>query len=111
MMRLHEFFRSGSSYRLRIALNLKGIHYESVQVSLPKAEHRSAAFRELNPQGLVPVLETDDGVLTQSLAILEYLEERHPDPPLLPPDRVGRVRVRALAAIVGSDVAQLCSRA
>jgi maleylpyruvate isomerase len=89
---------------VRIALNLKGIQYKSIPVSLPKAEHRSVAFRELNPQGLVPVLETEEGVLTQSVAILEYVEELYPDPPLLPLDRLGRARVRALAAMVGCDI-------
>jgi maleylpyruvate isomerase len=101
---LHEFYRSSTSYRVRIALNLKGIQYKSIPVSLSKAEHRSAAFRELNPQGLVPVLETKEGVLTQSAAILEYVEELYPDPPLLPLARLGRARVRALAAIVGCDI-------
>lgn len=104
MTRLHEFSRSGTSYRVRIALNLKGIQYESIPVSLPKGEHHTSFFRTLNLQGLVPVLETDEGVLTQSVAILEYLEEKYPDPPLLPLDSFERARIRALAAIVGSDI-------
>lgn len=104
MMRLHGYFRSGTSYRVRIALNLKGVPYETVPVNLPERQHRSAAFRALNPQGLVPVLETGEGTFTQSVAILEYLEERYPDPPLLPAERGARARVRALAAIIGSDV-------
>jgi maleylpyruvate isomerase len=103
-MKLHGFFRSGTSYRVRIALNLKGIEYESIAVSLPKAEHRTENFLNLNPQGLVPILETDEGNFTQSPAIIEYLEERFPQPPLLPQERSSRARVRALAAIIGCDI-------
>jgi maleylpyruvate isomerase len=105
-MKLYGFFRSGTSHRLRIALNLKGLAYESIPVDLRREEHRGAAYRALHPQGLVPALDTGgaDGLLIQSSAILEWLEERHPEPPLLPADTLSRARVRALAAIVGCDI-------
>lgn len=110
-MKLHNFFRSGTSHRLRIALNLKGLPYDYVPVALPAEAHLGAAFRALNPQGLVPALELDDGrVLIQSPAIIEWLEERHPAPPLLPADPDGRQRVRALAAIVGCDIHPINNR-
>ena len=103
-MKLHGFFRSGTSHRLRIALNLKGLPYETVPVDLRREQHLGDTYRALNPQGLVPTLEADGRVLTQSPAILEWLEERHPEPPLLPHDADARARVRALAAIVGCDI-------
>lgn len=103
-MKLHGFFRSGTSHRLRIALNLKGLPYETVPVDLRREQHLGDAYKALNPQGLVPTLEADGRVLTQSPAILEWLDERHPEPPLLPRDADARARVRALAAIVGCDV-------
>lgn len=106
-MRLFDYWRSTSSYRLRIALALKGIDVERSPVHLVRdgGEHRSLAYRALNPQGRVPSLQLDDGtVLTQSPAIIEYREERHPDPPLLPRDPVARAKVRAVAAIVGCDM-------
>jgi maleylpyruvate isomerase len=102
-MRLHGFFRSGTSHRTRIALNLKGLDYEYVAVDLRAGEDRGEAYLAINPQGLVPTLELDGLHLMQSPAILEYLEERWPEPPLLPADSIGRARVRALAAIVGCD--------
>jgi maleylpyruvate isomerase len=103
-MQLHNFFRSGTSHRLRIALNLKGLAYDYVAVDLRKNAHHSAAFRALNPQGLVPALVDGDQVLTQSVAIIEWLEERYPTPALLPTDTHERAYVRALAAIVGCDI-------
>jgi maleylpyruvate isomerase len=103
-MKLHNFFRSGTSHRLRIALNLKGLAYDYVVVDLRSEVHLSPAFRALNPQGLVPALEHDGGVLIQSPAIIEWLEETHPTPPLLPTNPDDRARVRALAAIVGCDI-------
>lgn len=103
-MQLHNFFRSGTSHRLRIALNLKGLHYDYVAVDLRKNAHQSASFKALNPQGLVPALVDADLVLTQSVAIIEWLEERYPTPALLPVDVNDRARVRALAAIVGCDI-------
>lgn len=109
-MKLHNFFRSGTSHRLRIALNLKGIAYEYVPVDLRSEEHLGAAFKAVNPQQLVPALVEGELTLTQSPAIIEWLEERHPNPPLLPADQVDRARVRALAAIVGSDIHPINNR-
>lgn len=103
-MKLYSFFRSGTSHRLRIALNLKGLAYEQVAVDLRREEHLAQAFKAINPQQLVPVLDTDDRLMTQSPAIIEWLEERHPNPPLLPDDVGERAQVRALAAIVGCDI-------
>jgi len=103
-VKLYSFFRSGSSHRLRIALNLKGLAYEYVPVDLRSEEHLSAQYKALNPQGLVPAFETDGRVLIQSPAIIEWLEERYPRPALLPADLQERARVRALAAIVGCDI-------
>ncbi len=109
-MQLYNFFRSGTSHRLRIALNLKEITYDYVAVDLRAEEHLGAAFKALNPQGLVPALVDGDRVLTQSPAIIEWLEERHPNPPLLPADPEARARVRALAAIVGCDIHPINNR-
>jgi len=109
-MKLYNFFRSGTSHRLRIALNLKGIEYEYVPVDLRAEEHLGATFKAVNPQQLVPALETGDLILTQSPAIIEWLEERYPTPPLLPADPDDRARVRALAAIVGCDIHPINNR-
>lgn len=104
-MRLYTFFRGSSPFRLRIALNLKGLPYEAVPVHLGRNEHQRAEFGAVNPQQLLPALELDDGqVLTQSLAIIEYLEERYPNPPLLPKDPYGRARVRALSLLVACEI-------
>jgi maleylpyruvate isomerase len=103
-MILHGYWRSGTSYRTRIALNLKGIAYQQAAIDLRAGDQRGDAFRALNPQGLVPALETDDGVLTQSPAILEWLEERYPDPAFLPADPAGRAVVRAMAATIACDI-------
>jgi maleylpyruvate isomerase len=103
-VQLYNFFRSGTSHRLRIALNLKGLSYDYVAVDLRKNEHLGAAFKALNPQGLVPTLVDGDHVLTQSVSIIEWLEERYPTPALLPTDVNDRAHVRALAAIVGCDI-------
>ncbi|WP_106003705.1 maleylacetoacetate isomerase [Magnetospirillum gryphiswaldense] len=105
-MRLYTYFRSSAAYRVRIALNLKGIDFQAVPVHLVRngGEHKSADYLALNPQGLVPALETDGQVLTQSLAILEYLDETHPDPALLPADPLGRARVRAIAQAIACDI-------
>ncbi len=102
----HGYFRSSSSYRLRIALNLKGLASEYRPVHLLKdgGQHRSAAFQALNPQKLLPVLEVGDTVLTQSPAILEWLEEVYPDPALLPTDVTERARVRAFCAVIACEV-------
>jgi len=101
---LHGYWRSGTSYRTRIALNLKGLDYEQRPVDLRAGEQRSAAFLDLNPQGLVPALEHEGTVLTQSPAILEWLEERFPEPPLLPRQPEARAQVRAMAALVACDI-------
>ena len=103
-MILHDFWRSSAAYRTRIALNLKGLDYRQVAHSLPAGEQRSAAFLALNPQGLVPALQVDDAVLTQSLAIIEYLDETHPQPPLLPAGSAARATVRAMALAVACDI-------
>jgi maleylacetoacetate isomerase len=104
-MKLHDYFRSSAAYRVRIALNLKGLAAERAFVHLRRGAQDSDDYRALNPQGLVPVLETDDGaVITQSLAIIEYLEETHPLPPLLPRDANGRARVRGIALAIACDI-------
>jgi maleylpyruvate isomerase len=109
-MKLYNFFRSGTSHRLRIALNLKGVSAEYIAVDLRTEEHLKEAFKSLNPQGLVPALVHDDKVLIQSPAIIEWLEERYPTPALLPQDADQRAHVRALAAVVGCDIHPLNNR-
>lgn len=106
MLRLYDYFRSSAAYRVRIALNLKGLDYEHVGVHLVKdgGRHLAPDYARLNPQRLVPALDDDDLFLTQSLAILEYLEEVRPKPPLLPEDPPGRARVRALALAVACEI-------
>ena len=101
---LHNYFRSSTSVRVRAALNLKGLGYDYVPLSLLKGEQASADHLALNPSGLVPTLVTPQGPLPQSLAILEWLDEVHPEPPLLPTDAWGRARVRSLAHIVALDI-------
>lgn len=104
-MKLYGYYRSSTSYRVRIALNLKGLDYRQQPVNLLEGEHRVAPYRQLNPQGLVPTLETDEGErLTQSLAICEYLEERYPEPALLPADATDRARVRALVGLLAIEI-------
>jgi maleylacetoacetate isomerase/maleylpyruvate isomerase len=106
-MRLYTYYRSSAAYRVRIALALKGLDHVPVPVHLVKhgGQQRQPAYLAINPQGLVPALETDDGALiTQSLAIIEYLDETHPTPPLLPPDALGRAQVRAMAQVVACDI-------
>ncbi|MEO0937397.1 MAG: maleylacetoacetate isomerase [Pseudomonadota bacterium] len=103
-MILHNYFRSSTSARVRAALNLKGVPFEYVAHALLKDEHRGAAHLAVNPQGLVPTLVTEHGPLPQSLAIIEWLDETYPDPPLLPEDAWGRARVRSLAHIIALDV-------
>ena len=106
-MKLYDYFRSSAAYRVRIALNLKGLAYERHEVHLVRdgGEHLKADYRAINPQARVPALELDDGtILTQSPAILEWIEETHPEPPLLPADPILRARVRAVAAIVACDI-------
>lgn len=104
-MRLHGYFRSSAAWRVRIALNLKGVSATPLAHHLRRGEQRAADYLRLNPQGLVPTLELDDGTpLTQSLAICEYLDETHPAPPLLPGDARNRAAIRAFAFAIACDV-------
>lgn len=103
-MILHGYFRSSAAYRTRIALNLKGLDYEQRSVDLRTGAQRSEGFMSLNPQGMVPALEADGLILTQSPAILEWLDETYPEPALMPADPAGRARVRAMAALIGCDI-------
>ncbi len=104
-MILHGYFRSTASWRVRIVLGLKGIAVDQRAHHLRRGEQRLPAFLALNPQGLLPVLELDDGTrLTQSLAIAEYLDEIHPDPPLLPAEPAARAQVRAIAQLIACDI-------
>lgn len=103
-MKLHTYFRSSAAFRVRIALNLKDLAYEPAFVHLAKGEHRAPAYGALNPQGLLPTLEVEGQLLTQSLAILEYLEETHPAPPLLPKHPIERARVRSLAMLIACEI-------
>jgi maleylpyruvate isomerase len=104
-MELHGYFRSGAAYRVRIGLNLKGVIVRHVSHHLRKGEQRDPAYLRLNPQGLVPALVLDDGtVLTQSLAILDWLDEQYPEPPFLPDNAVERARIRAFALAIACDV-------
>jgi len=104
-MILHDYFRSSAAYRVRIALNLKGLDYCQQALNLAAGEHRSEDYLRENPQGLLPALRLkDELILTQSLAIIEYLDEVHPGPVLLPASALGRARVRALAQIVACDI-------
>jgi maleylpyruvate isomerase len=103
-MILHGYWRSGAAYRVRIALALKGLAYETQGHDLRTGAQKAADYVALNPQGMVPALQIDGAVLTQSPAILEWLEETHPQPPLLPDDALSRARVRAMAALIACDI-------
>ena len=104
-MKLHGYFRSSAAYRVRIALNLKGLRAEHLPHHLRKGEQRAPSYLALNPQGLVPTLEGDAGeIITQSLAIIEWLDETHPAPPLLPKEPFARAKVRAFADAIACDV-------
>ena len=103
-MKLYTYFRSSAAYRVRIALNLKGVRYDSVPVNLLQGEHTSEAYAAVNPQKRVPALDIGGTVLVQSPAILEYLDEIHPEPPLLPVGAVARARVRAVCALIACDI-------
>ena len=101
---IHDYFRSSAAYRVRIALNLKGIEYDSRTIDLREGEQKGTAYRALNPQGFVPMLEIDDHRLTQSLAIIVYLDQHFPDPPLMPSDPADQAHVRALALSIACDI-------
>jgi maleylacetoacetate isomerase/maleylpyruvate isomerase len=103
-MKLHTYFRSSAAFRVRIALNLKRLAYDAAYVHLPRGEHRQPAYGALNPQALLPTLEDAGQHLTQSLAIIEYLEETRPQPPLLPKDAPGRARVRSLSLLIACEI-------
>ena len=103
-MKLYGYFRSSAAFRARIALNLKGIAYEQAFIHLRKNEQRAPDYLAKNPQGLVPLLEDEDACLVQSLAIIEYLDETHPSPKLLPEGPQDRARIRALAQIIAADI-------
>jgi len=104
MIRLYGYWRSSAAYRVRIALALKGIAYESVEVNLLAGEQRDDAYRASNPQGLVPALEIDREVIGQSLAIIDYLDALYPDPPLVPRDPLARARVLGQALVIAADI-------
>jgi len=104
-MKLYDFWRSTAAYRVRIALNLRGLEISRQDIDLFEGKHQEQAFRAVNPQGMVPALVLDDGtVLTQSLPIIEYLEERYPETPLLPADPVTKAQVRAAALAIAADI-------
>lgn len=103
-MILYGYYRSSASYRIRIVLNVKGIDWENRPVLLNRDEHMAESFRSMNPMGFVPVLDDDGTVLAQSPSIAEYLEQRHPSPPLMPDDPVGRAQVREMLNVIGCDV-------
>lgn len=103
-MKLYTYYRSSAAYRVRIALNLKGLQHEDTFVHLRRQDQRGSDYLSVNPQGLVPTLIDDDTTIGQSMAILEYLEERYPEPPLMPLSPAGRARVRQLAMIVACDI-------
>jgi maleylacetoacetate isomerase len=105
-MRLYTYFRSSAAYRVRIALNLKGLAYEAIPVHLLRegGEQKQARYKAMNPLGLVPTLETDSGVITQSMAMIEWLEEAYPERPLLPTNADARAQVRAIAQTIACDI-------
>jgi maleylpyruvate isomerase len=103
-MRLFSFFRSSAAFRVRIALNLKGVDYETFTVDLPQGRHREPDFLETNPQATIPVLDDDGTIFWQSLAIIEYLDSRFPEPRLIPRDPVARARAQALAQLIVCEI-------
>jgi maleylpyruvate isomerase len=103
-MKLYNYFRSSAAFRVRIALNLKGLKYDYVSKAFLKNEHRAADYLALNPQGLIPALDVDGTVISQSVAIIEYLNELHPQPPLLPADPLARAQVRSMTLAIACDI-------
>jgi len=103
-MKLYTYYRSTAAFRVRIALNIKTLRYETLSKHLRHGEHRTPEFLAVNPQGLIPALDDEGTIISQSLAIIEYLEEKYPEPPLLPRDPVDRARVRAMALAVACDM-------
>ncbi|MDB5523079.1 MAG: maiA [Rhizobium sp.] len=106
---LYDYWRSSASYRVRVALETIGLDYTTIPIHLLETEHKSQAYLAINPQGLVPALGIDGRLMTQSLAIIEYLAERHPDAGILPTDAVGRQRVRALSHAIAIDIHPVCN--
>ena len=104
MPTLYTFFRSSASFRVRIALNLKGVSYDPIVIGLSKGEQSGVDFMAVNPQGLVPAWVDENGVLAQSLAIMEYIDEKYPGSPLMPKDLAARARVRALAQLIACEI-------
>jgi maleylacetoacetate isomerase len=104
LLKLYTYFRSSAAFRVRIALNLKGLAYDPVLVHLPRGEHRRPEYAAVDPQALLPTLVDGERALSQSLAIIEYLEETRPEPPLLPADAAGRARVRSLSLLVACEI-------
>lgn len=103
-MKLHNYFRSSASFRVRIALALKGLSYEYIPVHLARGDHKLPGYAGISPDGLVPLLEVEGDRLSQSMAIIEYLDETHPKPPLMPGDALGRAKVRALAQSIACEI-------
>jgi maleylacetoacetate isomerase/maleylpyruvate isomerase len=103
-MKLHNYFRSSASFRVRIALALKGLPYEYIPVHLARGDHKLPGYAGVSADGLVPLLEVDGERLSQSMAIIEYLDETHPEPPLMPQDAIGRAKVRALAQSIACEI-------
>jgi maleylacetoacetate isomerase len=103
-MKLYNYFRSSAAFRVRIALNLKGLEYESIAKALTKNEQSAADYLEVNPQGLIPALAVDDATISQSLAIIEYLNDVQPQPPLLPAEPLARAQVRSMALAIACDI-------
>ncbi|HCY16504.1 MAG: maleylacetoacetate isomerase [Curvibacter sp. GWA2_64_110] len=103
-MKLHNYFRSSASFRVRIALALKGLSYEYLPVHLARGDHKLPEYTGISADGLVPLLDVDGEHLSQSMAIIEYLDETHPQPPLMPADALGRAKVRALAQMIACEI-------
>lgn len=103
-MKLYDYFRSSAAFRARIALNLKGLEYQSISKALLSKEHQASDYLALNPQGLIPALAVDGAIISQSLAVIEYLNDLHPEPPLLPAEPLARAQVRSMALAIACDI-------